>query len=330
MSRPRKRQRAPKAFRPDESVVEVQETAPVDPLPIREEETDQELVAAPVIRSLNRGLRWGTLLFGALAGLIGLAATLWLTTFVEEMLVRNDWIGWLALGLMALAGFAALMIALREIWALARLRRLGRLREDAERASIHGDKELASSVGARLKGLYRNREELAWPLARFAEHENDIMDAGEFLTLAERQLVAPLDAEAHAIVAQSAKRISVLTAVSPLALLDMAFVGAENLRMIRRISTAYGARPGTLSLLRLAREVVTHIVLTGGIAIGDDLIHQMIGHGLTAKLSARLGEGVFNGALTARIGIAAIDVCRPLPFIEGARPRLRDIVAKIT
>ena len=75
--------------------------------------------------------------------------------------------------------------------------------------------------------------------------------------------------------------------------------------------------------------VVTHIVLTGGIAVGDDLIQQMIGHGLTAKLSARLGEGVFNGALTARIGIAAIDVCRPLPFIEAERPRFRDLVANI-
>lgn len=330
MSRPRKRQRAPKAFRPDKSVLDVQETVPIDPLPIAEEASDQASIEAPVIRSLNRGLRWGTLLFTALAGLAGLAATLWFTSLVEEMLVRDDWIGWLALGLMGLAGFATLMIALREIWALARLKRLGRLRQDAERAAVHGDKQLASSVGARLKGLYRHREELAWAQARFAEHENDIMDAGEFLTLAERQLISPLDAEAHAIVAQSAKRISVLTAVSPLALLDMAFVGAENLRMIRRISTAYGARPGTLSLLRLAREVVTHIVLTGEIAIGDDLIHQMIGHGVTAKLSARLGEGVFNGALTARIGIAAIDVCRPLPFIEGLRPRLRDIVAKIT
>ncbi len=329
MSSPRKRQRSPKAFRPDKSVQEVQETTPIDPLPVAEEATDQAPIETPVIQSLNRGVRWGTLLFTALAGLAGLATTLWFTTLFEEMLARGDWIGWLALGLIALAGLAALMIAVREIWALARLKRLGRLRQDAERANVHGDKQLASSVGARLKGLYRHREELAWARARFAEHENDIMDAGELLTLAERQLVSPLDAEAHAIVAQSAKRISVLTAVSPLALLDMAFVGAENLRMIRRISTAYGARPGTLSLLRLAREVVTHIVLTGGIAIGDDLIHQVIGHGVTAKLSARLGEGVFNGALTARIGIAAIDVCRPLPFIEDARPRLRDIVAKI-
>jgi putative membrane protein len=74
---------------------------------------------------------------------------------------------------------------------------------------------------------------------------------------------------------------------------------------------------------------VTHIVLTGGIALGDDVLHQVVGHGLTARLSAKLGEGIFNGALTARIGIAAIDVCRPLPYVEQPRPRFRELVAEI-
>ena len=66
-----------------------------------------------------------------------------------------------------------------------------------------------------------------------------------------------------------------------------------------------------------------------GFALGDDVLHQVIGHGLTARLSARLGEGLFNGALTTRIGIATIDVCRPLPYIESQRPRFRELVAEV-
>ena len=161
---------------------------------------------------------------------------------------------------------------------------------------------------------------------RLAEHEHDFWTQASFCG-SERTLIAPLDPVARGIVATSAKRVSVVTAVSPNAVVDMLFVGGENLRMLRRLATLYGARPGTLSLLKLARMVVTHIVLTGGIALGDDLIHQVIGHGVTAKLSARLGEGLFNGALTTRIGIATIDVCRPLPYIESQRPRFRELVA---
>ena len=99
--------------------------------------------------------------------------------------------------------------------------------------------------------------------------------------------------------------------------------------MLRRLAALYGGRPGFLGSLKLARLVLGHIALTGGVALGEDVIQQLIGHGLTAKLSARLGEGIMNGAFTGRIGISAIDLCRPLPFIEAERPRLRNFVAEL-
>ena len=87
----------------------------------------------------------------------------------------------------------------------------------------------------------------------------------------------------------------------------------------------YGGRPGMLGLIRLVRHVVGHLALTGGIAAGDSLIQQVLGHGVAAKLSARLGEGVLNGLLTARLGLAAIEVARPLPFAALPPPKLADI-----
>ncbi len=45
--------------------------------------------------------------------------------------------------------------------------------------------------------------------------------------------------------------------------------------------------------------VVTRIVATGGVAMTDDLLGQFLGQDLLRRLSRRLGEGVFNGALTA-------------------------------
>ena len=84
-----------------------------------------------------------------------------------------------------------------------------------------------------------------------------------------------------------------------------------------------------LGFLRLARAAIAHLAITGGMAAGDSILQQFIGHGIAARLSARLGEGVVNGLLTARIGIAAIDVCRPLPFVIGRRPRLSDVMSEL-
>jgi putative membrane protein len=320
------KQRKPTAFRVED--VELFEPS-VSPAPIATETAPLPVPRVRAMPDLGRGLRWGTILIGALGGLVSLAASLWLYDWALSLIARDDWIGWAAVGLLGLVFFALLMIILREAAGLARLGRLGKIRHEADDAARQNDKPLAMDVAARLKRLYGVRKDLTWGLARLAEYEHDIMNADELLRLSERTLVAPLDPYARGIVAASAKRVSVVTAVSPGALIDMLFVGTENLRMLRRLATLYGARPGTLSLLKLARMVLTHIVLTGGIALGDDVIQQVIGHGLTAKLSARLGEGLFNGALTTRIGIAAIDVCRPLPYIESQRPRFRELVAEV-
>jgi putative membrane protein len=50
---------------------------------------------------------------------------------------------------------------------------------------------------------------------------------------------------------------------------------------------------------------------------------------VAARLSARLGEGVINGILTARIGIAAIAVCRPAPFIATKGPSVSDFMGEL-
>ena len=320
------KRRKPEAFR----VEEVDVFAPPEPPePDVEEAPSPPEAQTRLLPNLERGLRWGSIFLTALGALVGLIASLWLYDWVLSLLGRDDWIGWVAVGLIAIVVIALLMIIAREVAGLLRLGRLDKIRHEADSAARQNDKALAVDVTRRLKRFYAGREDLAWGMQRLAEHEHDIMNAEELLRLSERTLIAPLDPVARGIVAASAKRVSVVTAVSPNALIDMLFVAAQNLRMLRKLATLYGARPGTLSLLKLARMVITHIVLTGGIALGDDVIQQVIGHGLTARLSARLGEGVFNGALTTRLGIAAIDVCRPLPYVEQPRPRFRELVAEV-
>jgi putative membrane protein len=46
-------------------------------------------------------------------------------------------------------------------------------------------------------------------------------------------------------------------------------------------------------------------------------------------VSVRLGEGVLNGLLTARLGLAAIEVTRPLPFAALPAPTLSDVASDL-
>ncbi len=60
-------------------------------------------------------------------------------------------------------------------------------------------------------------------------------------------------------------------------------------------------------------------------AVGDSLLQQVIGHGVASKISARMGEGVLNGLLTARVGLSALNVCRPAPFGVEPAPGVADV-----
>jgi putative membrane protein len=277
-----------------------------------------------------RGIRWGSVLISALSALIALAVGLWVWDFVAGLFTRGGWLGSVALVLAALAGVSALMIASREIAGLWRLGRVATFREQAAYVlRDEGGKPQALEISTGVERLFAGRAEAAWGVRRLREHRGDVLDAREVLILTERELLTPLDASARALIAAAMSRVSVVTAVSPSALVDVGFVAFANLRMLRQLATLYGGRPGVFGVLRLTRLVAGHLLLTGGMAVGEDVLQQLAGHGLTARLSARLGEGLMNGAFTGRIGVAAVELCRPLPFIEAERPRLRDLVTEL-
>jgi putative membrane protein len=277
----------------------------------------------------RRKIPWGTLFWSALTGLVLLALGLAVTNLVEDLYARAPWLGAVGLALALLAGLALLVMMLREIIGLARLATVEALRHRALAIIESDDRDGGRALIADMLSLTRRIPRLARARARIEGHRADIIDGRDLLRLAERELMAPLDIEARRLVVTASKRVSVVTAISPRAAVDMVFVLINALGLVRKLAVLYGGRPGALGVLRLLRQVVSHLAVTGGVGVADSVVQQVIGHGIAARLSARLGEGMINGLLTARLGLLTIDLVRPLPFHELPRPALNDLAGTL-
>ncbi|MBZ8134727.1 YcjF family protein [Afifella sp. IM 167] len=324
---PAAERRAPEAFRLDEpGAAEIEEDILADLDPVEE---DAERAVSTIVEPKKRGIRWGRIAAAGGGGLLSLAVGIAVDDLIRSLFQRADWLGWLGLGLLALFLTALLAIVGRELIALARLKAVARLRLAADAAYAANDREKARRVAQDLVRQYQGRPDTAQGRRQLKQNLGAVMDGADLIRLAERDLVLPLDRRAKAAISSAARRVSVVTAVSPRALIDVAYVLVACLGLIRKIATIYGGRPGFFGLVRLTGAVVSHLAVTGTIAIGDTLLQQVVGHGLAARLSARFGEGVVNGLMTARIGLSALDVCRPVPFVAQARPRLKDIAGDL-
>jgi putative membrane protein len=293
---------------------------------------DTGLVALPpsaIERSTPRRLKWAGVFFSALLFLIALWASNAALALIEDLFSRSIYLGYAATIAAGLAGLAAIVIILREIWGLVSLRRIEHIQSKAAHAINFDDKTAAEEATANLRALYANRADCAYGLKQLASHDHEIIDPRNRIRLAERHLLTPLDEEAHRIVARAARRVTLLTTVTPAAALDILFVAAQNIRMLRELASLYGGRPSALSTWRLARLVIAHLAVAGGLALSDTLLQHLLGKGLLGRLSARFGEGAVNGILTARIGLAAMAVCRPIPQEGDARQTLANMLREL-
>ncbi len=303
------------------------EEAPAGPSP-----QDAPIIDAPPepTREAEKGSRrrlgfWARLFL--LAG--GIVLSVMIAFSLERLVVEAreiaPWVGWVmrAITLALVAALAALV--LRELAALGRIRRVGRIRRLAELTAKTQATKDADATLAGLRGLYDGRPDLGAEPGVALRLARDQFDAVEKLRVFERRVCGPLDERARAAVRRAARDVATTTALAPSILIDAVAALYLNLRMIRRVAQIYGGRAGFFGSLRLARRVVEHAMAAGIIALGDDILEPLMGGGVASKVSRRLGEGVVNGAMTARIGVAAMEVCRPLPFDALPRPRLREI-----
>ena len=290
--------------------------------------TAQQMDTVPI--TPKRRSRAGTVCFTALGVLLSLGFTLWVKRVVEGFFASGPlWLGWLTLGVSVIALISFLMIIAREALGILWEKTIERLRlTAAEVIEVNNDTQ-ARSLLYKVIALYE-RDTTTASIQRIRAFDEGIMQASARLALAEREYLTPRDREAKQLVASTVRQVSVVTTLSPRAVIDVVFIIYALARLLRQISSLYGGKPGILGIVRLFRLALTHLAVTTGIAVGDSMAHDILGSSLATWVSARLGEGVLNGTLSARFGLAAIAVCRPLPFIEATPPKLADVIKCLT
>jgi putative membrane protein len=305
------------------------ETAATAPPPPDEEGPPEGAAVRRAVRLAARPpSRIGSWALRLALGLLALVVSVAAYDFVAGLIARSPLLGWLAFGLAAALAATLVVMLVREFLAIRLLKRIDSFHDEARAALTAPDAGSAQALVAKLDRFYAGRPDLRWERERLEEGARDVLDADALVELAERTLMAPLDAAARREVEGAARTVAAATALVPLALIDVLAALSMNVRMIRRIAQIYGGRAGVVGSIRLLRMVATHLLATGAVAVGDDFVHSVAGGGLAARLSRRFGEGVINGALTARIGIAAMEVCRPLPFRALPRPRVANIMSR--
>lgn len=314
--------------RKDPLIIEIEsETLPDAPSPAEAPQPLEAPAGARVISAAgSRGWGLGAWLLSTIGALLALWIGVSAVEFVTTLFSGGGWLGWVGAGLLGLLCLLLVILALREMLALSRISRVEGLRMRAAEVHETGSGKAADSVIRGLMRLYGGRADLEWAKADFGKAIADAPDPQGRLALAERSLMAPLDQAAEASVRKASRNVAAATALIPLALVDVIAALTCNLRMVREIAEIYGGRAGWLGSWRLMKAVAAHLVATGAVAVADDLLGPLVGGGVLGKLSRRFGEGAVNGALTARVGVAAIEICRPMPFAELSPPKASSIV----
>ncbi|MGG4662360.1 YcjF family protein [Providencia vermicola] len=289
-------------------------------------DAEQEAQDGEVESLINEALKpkrsfWRKLI-GTAAGIFAVSVVAQLGIWIHQSWVMQDWTALgtaSAGGLIVIAGVGSIV---------GEWRRLYKLRERAEERDFA--RELLHS-----HGMGKGKDfcvKLAKQSALSVQHPavqrwqgmlHDSHNDREVVELYSRMVQPILDEQARKEISRCSAESAIMIAVSPLAIVDMAFIAWRNIRLINRIAAIYGIELGYYSRIRLFRMVLINIAFAGASELIREVGMDWLSQDITARLSTRAAQGIGAGLLTARLGIKAMELCRPLPWIEN-KPRLAD------
>jgi putative membrane protein len=264
--------------------------------------------------------------FGVLLGLMLLVDTY---HFIAEQFSRSLFLGSLFLGIILLISGSIIVLTRRAYKNIVRLRSVSAFQKEGKEIMANNGYGGAIPYTNKIAKFYQDRPDIKTRLKKFYDILNDSHHDRDVCQLFSTQVMKEMDLQAKQIVIQRSKETALMVMISQIAILDTLLTLWRNTRMIRDISTLYGGRPGFLGSIGLISSVLQNLIYADVSEMVADSMAEIMGGSILSVMSAQAAQGLGSGVMTARVGLHAIQACRPLPFSEAEKPRLRDIRKEI-
>ncbi|MCK7597465.1 TIGR01620 family protein [Microbulbifer sp. CAU 1566] len=236
----------------------------------------------------------------------------------------------------ALAGViigALVLTMVSAVWEYFRagrpLRELQKTQELAAQVRDSRATDAVEPLNRQLRELFAGKPQGAL-LSRVHAETPDYYDNSELLRHLELNFFEALDQEALRRIVRHATTTGALVGLSPFTTLDVLVALRQSMRMIDDVAQIYGVRPSIVVRWRLFKKILALVAYSGASEYAvSELWPELVGDSMLSTVSARLGQGMGASLFMARIGLAAVHSCRPIPFSEKQRPKLGALTKRI-
>jgi putative membrane protein len=311
----------------DEAKVTLDYTSPVILPDDIQLETDQShekdtiTTTIPVVATHSAWL-W---LAASLGGLLGLMLLVDSYNFIVEQYDNSFILGTVFLFLIVAICGASLTLTWQAIQKIRTLRTVSSLQREGQQLITNNAYGNAKTYLNKIALFYNEDLSFRNRLDRFYISINDSHHDREICALFSKQVMRDIDQQAYQIVTKGSKETALFVMISQIALLDTILTLWRNVRMVKEIATLYGGKPGFFGSMSLMFNVIQNLIYADVSESVADGTAEIVGGSVLSVMSAQIAQGLGAGILTARLGINAMQACRPLPFMEDEKPRLKEI-----
>ncbi len=265
-----------------------------------------------------------TLLVCALCGLAFLAVAVEVDRLLIASFGVHPALGWTMAGLLGLVVALVTLVVVREFEGYARLSSFEELKTTFD--ALENDPanhELHGRAHHQVERFLRCLEESADPplllRTRRLRDRMDLADTpNEWADDIEHVLLSDMDERARAAIRREAVNVGIGTAISPYGVLDALIVVWRNVRLIRGIASIYRVRARGYGTWLILRRTVAAAAMAD---LAQEVSVALLGttRSLASLVGAPIAQGMANATMTVRVGLKALEECRPLSLPEEKR-----------